>query len=55
MNKHIQIRLIYVQRLLGKVVLLDFLKFEKNIVDTLPKSFSSSVVLELSKEMGLSL
>ena len=35
MNRHIQIRLKSVQRLLGKVVLLDFVKSEKNIVDPL--------------------
>jgi len=37
MNRHIQIRLKSVQRLLGKVVLLNFVKFEKNITDQLTK------------------
>ena len=54
MNKHIQIRLKSVQRLLGKVVLLNFVKSEKNIVDPLIKGLSRSVVLESSREMGLS-
>ena len=54
MNRHIQIRLKSVQRILGKVVLLDFVKFEKNIVDPLTKGLSRSVVLESSREMGLS-
>ena len=48
MNKHIQIRLKSVQCLLGKVVLLDFVKSEKNIADPLTKGLSRSVVLELS-------
>ena len=54
MNRHIQIRLKYVQRLLGKVVLLNFVKSEKNIADPLTKGLSRSVVLESSREMGLS-
>ena len=54
MNRHIQIRLKSVQRLLGKVVLLDFVKSEKNIADPLTKGLSRSVVLESSREMGLS-
>ena len=33
MNRHIQIRFKSVQRILGKVVLLDFVKSEKNIID----------------------
>ena len=37
MNKHIQIILKSVQHLLGKVVLLDFVKSEKNIADPLTK------------------
>ena len=53
MNKHIQIRLKSIQCLFGKVVLLDFVKSEKNIVDPLTKGFSRSVVLKSSKEMGL--
>jgi len=55
MNKHIQIRLKSVQGLLGKVVLLNFIKFEKNIADPLTKGLSKSVVLESLREMGLSL
>ena len=54
MNRHIQIRLKSVQRLLGKVVFLDFVKSETNIVDPLTKGLSRSVVLESSREMGLS-
>ena len=52
MNRHIQIILKSVQRLLGKVVLLDFVKSKKNIADPLTKSLSRSVVLESSREMG---
>ena len=52
MNRHIQIRLKSVQRLLGKVVLLDFIKSEKNIADPLTKRLCRSVVLESSREMG---
>ena len=54
MNRHIQIRLKSAQRLLGKVVLLNFIKSEKNIADPLTKGFYRSVVLESSREMGLS-
>jgi len=54
MNGHIQIGLKSVQRLLGKVVLPDFTKSEKNIAKPLTKSLSMSVVLESSREMGLS-
>ena len=54
MNRHIQIRLKSVQRLLGKVVLLNFIKSEKNIVDSLTKSLFRRVVLESSRAMGLS-
>ena len=54
MKRHIQIRLKHVQRLLGKVVLLNFIKSEKNIVDILTKDFSQGVVLESPREMGLS-
>ena len=53
MNRHIQIRLKSVQRLLGKVVLMDFVKSEKNIADPLTKGLFRSVVLESSREMGL--
>jgi len=54
MNKHIQIRLKSDQHLLGKVVLLDFVKSEKSIADPLTKGLSRSVVLESSREMRLS-
>jgi len=54
MNKHIQIRLKSVQRILGKVVLLDFVKSEKNIIDLLTKGLFRRVVLKSSREMGLS-
>ena len=54
MNRHIQIRLNSVQYLLGKVVLLNFVKSEKNIADPLTKGLSRSVVLKSSREIGLS-
>jgi len=54
MNRHIQIRLKSVQCLLGKVVLLNFVKSVKNIADPLTKGLSRSVVLESTREMGLS-
>ena len=43
MNRHIQIRLKSL-RLLGKIVLLDFVKSKKNIADPLTKGLSRSVV-----------
>ena len=55
MNMHVQIRLKPIKWLFGKVVNLDFVKFEKNLVDPLTKGFSRSVVLESSREMRLSL
>jgi len=51
MKRHIQIRHKSVQRLLGKVVLLNFVKSEKNIADPLTKGLSRSVVLESSREI----
>ena len=54
MNKHIQIRLKSVQRILGKFVFLDFVKSEKNIADPLTKGLFKSVVLKSLREMGLS-
>ena len=54
MNRLTQIRLKSVQHLLGKVVILDFVKPEKNIADPLTMGLSRSVLLESSKEMGLS-
>ena len=53
-NRHIQIRYKSVQCLLGKVVILDFVKSEKNLADPLTKGLSRSVVLDSSREMGLS-
>ena len=50
MNRHIQIRVKSIQRLLDIVVLLDIVKSEKNIAKSLTKG-----LLELSREMGLSL
>jgi len=55
MNIHIQIRLKSVQRLLGKVVILDFVKSEKNPDDPLIKGLSKSVILKSSRKMRLSL
>ena len=54
MNKHVQIRVKSVQRLLGKIVIMNFVKFEKNLADPLTKDLSRSVVLKLSRETGLS-
>jgi len=54
LNRHIQIRYKSVQRLLGKVVILDFVKSEKNLADPLTKGLSRSVILDSSREMGLS-
>ena len=51
---HIQITLKSVQRLFAKIVILDFVKSEKNLTDPLIKSFSRSIILESSREMGLS-
>ena len=53
MNRNIQIRLKSVQRLLGKVMFLDFIKSEKNLSDSLTKGLFESVILESSREMGL--
>ena len=53
MNRHIQIRLKYVQHLLSKVI-LDFVKSKENLSDPLTKDLSRSVVLESLREMGLS-
>ena len=57
MNFHrlIKIRLKSVQRILDKVVILDFVKSEKILADPLTKGLSKSVVLESTREMGLSL
>jgi len=52
MNRHIQIRLKPVQHLLGRVVILNFVKSERNIADPLTKGVYKNVVLESSREMG---
>ena len=54
MNRHIQIRLKSVQRLLRKVVILNFVKSKEYLTNPLTKVFSRSVVLESSRNMGLS-
>ena len=54
MNRHIQIELKSVQRLFGKVVILNFIKSEKILADPLTKDHFRSVVLKLSREKGLS-
>jgi len=43
MNKHIQIRLKSVQCLLRKVVILDFVKSEKNLANPLTKGLFRNV------------
>jgi len=52
---HIQITLKSVQRLFAKIVILDFVKSEKNLADPLTKGLSRSVVLELLREIELRL
>jgi len=54
MNRHIQIKLMSVQCLLGKVVILNFVKSEKNLIDPLTKVLSRSLVLKSSRKIGLS-
>ena len=54
MNRLIQIKLKNVQRLLGKIVILDYVKSKKNIDDPLTKGLFRSVVVASSREMGLS-
>ena len=44
MNRHIQIRLKSVQRLLGKIMILNFVKSKKNLSDPLTKGLSRSVI-----------
>jgi len=51
MYRHIQIRFKFVQYILGKVVILNFVKSEKNLTDPLTKGLSTSVVLQLLREM----
>ena len=53
MNKHTQIRLKSIQHILDRVVILNLVKSEKNLIDPLTKGLSKSVVLKLSREMGL--
>jgi len=52
-NRHIQIRLKSIQCLLGKVMILDFVKSEKDLADQLTKGLSRSVVLESLREIWL--
>jgi len=54
MNRQIQIRLKSAQRLLDKIVILGFVKSEKNLANPLTKSRSRSMVLESSREIELS-
>jgi len=54
MNRHIQIRPKSEQRRLGKIVILDFIKFENNLTDLLTKGLFRSAVLESLRETGLS-
>ena len=54
MNIYIIIRFKFVQCLLGKVVILDIAKSEKNLTGLLTKGLSRSMVLKLSREIGLS-
>jgi len=49
MNRHIQIRLKSIQCLLDKLVILNFVKSEKNLVDPLTKGLSRSMALESSR------
>jgi len=53
LNRQIQIRLKSVKRLMGKIVILGFVKSKKNITDPLTKGLSRSVVLDTSREMEL--
>ena len=50
MNRRIQIRLKSAQRLFGKVVILNFIKSEKNLADLLTKALFRSVIIESSRE-----
>ena len=45
MSRHIQIRLMSVQCLLGKVMIMDFVKSEKNLVGQLTEGLFKRVVL----------
>jgi len=55
LNRYIQIRLKSVKLLMGKTIILNFLKSEKNVADPLTKGHSRNVILDTSKDMGLSL
>ena len=50
---YMQMRLKFVQHLLDKVVIPDFVKPEKNFIDPLTMGLFRSVVLESSREMRL--
>jgi len=52
MNRNIQIKLKFVQRLLGKVVILGLIKSEKNLTDPLIKGLSRNVVLDYRWRWG---
>ena len=39
---------------MGKTIILNFLKSEKNVADPLAKGHSRNMILDTSKEMGLS-
>ena len=54
MNIHIQIRLKSVYHILGRVVILGFIKSEKNLADLFTKILSRSVILESSRAIELS-
>jgi len=54
LNKHIHVKLKSIKRLINKIVFLNFVKSEKNITDPLAKCLSRSVVLDTSREMGIS-
>ena len=55
LNRHIQIRVKLIKCLMGKIIILDFVKSEKMLLTILLiKGLSRSVILGTSREMGLS-
>jgi len=52
MNRYIHIRLKSVQHLLDIIVILNFVKCEKNLTDPLTKGLFRSATLKSSREMG---